>query len=254
MKNGKHHLTCWDLKVISSFDKAELCCMTKARTDAALRLKNKINMLYGWLRKYNKRYAYSEEMYSYTKLDGLWPWTWRDEPCPHQRSYNRAKHRNHHKEQVSRTSPTPCNERRLYQSDKEIKEIKQFHGYLLIFFDDLYKKHYMLSKLCDESSKDLSTHPIKYSYMPILKGENIITVEIGCEISTISKFLTTQYHDILSLSRITYPCIINAFLVASSVRMFSFCWLIFSASCLIKSFKSMVIKISFKHCYCSFSC
>ena len=55
----------------------------------------------------------------------------------------------------------------------------------------------MLSKLCDESSKDLSTHPIKYSYMPILNGENIIAVEIGCEISTISKFLTTQYHDIL---------------------------------------------------------
>lgn len=55
----------------------------------------------------------------------------------------------------------------------------------------------MLSKLCDESSMDLSTHPIKYSYMPILKGENIIAVEIGCEISTISKFLTTQYHDIL---------------------------------------------------------
>lgn len=55
----------------------------------------------------------------------------------------------------------------------------------------------MLSKLCYESSKDLSTHPIKYSYMPILKGENIIAVEIGCEIITISKFLTTQYHDIL---------------------------------------------------------
>lgn len=169
--------------------------MTKARTDAALRLKNKINTLYGWLRKYNKRYAYSEEMYSYTELNGLCPWTWRDEPCPHQRSYNRAKHRNHHKEQVSRTSPTPCNERRLYQRDKEINEIKQFHGYLLIFFDDLYKKHYMLSKLCDESSKDLSTHPIKYSYMPILNGENIIAVEIGCEISTISKFLTTQYYE-----------------------------------------------------------
>ena len=162
-------------------------------------------------------------MHSYTELDGLWSWTWRDKPCPHQRSYNRAKHRNHHKEQVSGTSPTPCNERRLYQCDKEINEIKQFHGYMLIFFDDLYKKHYMLSKLCDESSKDLSTHPIKYSYMPILKGANIITVEIGCEISTISKFLTTQYHDILSLSRITYPSIINAFLVASSVRMFSFC-------------------------------
>lgn len=46
----------------------------------------------------------------------------------------------------------------------------------------------MLSKLCYESSKDLSTHPIKYSYMAILKGENIIAVEIGCEISTISKF------------------------------------------------------------------
>lgn len=193
-------------------------------------------------------------MHSYTKLNGLWPWTWRDEPCPHQRSYNRANHRNHHKEQVSGTPPTPCNERRLYQRDKEINEIKQFHGYLLIFFDDLYKKHYMLSKLCYENSKDLSTHPINYSYMAIQKGENIIAVEIGCEISTISKFLTTQYHDILSLSRITHLGIINAFLVASSVRMFSFCWLIFSASCLIKSFKSMVIKISFKHCYCSFSC
>lgn len=167
MKNGKHHLTCWDLKVISSFDKAELCCMTKARTDAALRLKNKINTLYGWLRKYNKRYAYCEKMDVYTKLDGLWPWTWRDEPCPHQRSYNRAKHRNHHKEQVSRTSLTPCNERRLYQRDKEINEIKQFHGYLLIFFDNLYKKHYMLSRLCYENSKDLSTHPTKYSYMLI---------------------------------------------------------------------------------------
>ena len=81
----------------------------------------------------------------------------------------------------------------------------------------------MLSKLCYESSKDLSTHPIKYSYMPIQKGENIIAVEISCEISTISKFLTTQYHDILSLSRTTYPSIINAFLVASSVKMFSFC-------------------------------
>lgn len=81
-------------------------------------------MLYGWLRKYNKRYAYCEKMDVYTKLDGLWTWTWRDEPCPHQRSYNRAKHRNHHKEQVSRTSPTPCNERRLYQRDKEINEIK----------------------------------------------------------------------------------------------------------------------------------
>lgn len=81
----------------------------------------------------------------------------------------------------------------------------------------------MLSKLCDESSKDLSTHPIKYSYMAILKGENIIAVEIGCEISTTSKFLTTQYHDILSLSRTTHPGIINAFLVASSVKMFSFC-------------------------------
>ena len=81
----------------------------------------------------------------------------------------------------------------------------------------------MLSKLCYENSKDLSTHPINYSYMAIQKGENIIAVEIGCEISTISKFLTTQYHDILSLSRITYPSIINAFLVASSVRMFSFC-------------------------------
>ena len=81
----------------------------------------------------------------------------------------------------------------------------------------------MLSKLCDESSKDLSTHPIKYSYMPILKGENIIAVEICCEISTISKFLTTQYHDILSLSPITHLGITNVFLVASSVRMFSFC-------------------------------
>jgi len=68
---------------------------------------------------------------------------------------------------------------------------------LLIFFDDLYKKHYMLSKLCYENSKDLSTHPIKYNYMPIQKSENIIAVEISCEISTISKFLTTQYHDIL---------------------------------------------------------
>lgn len=68
---------------------------------------------------------------------------------------------------------------------------------MLIFFDDLYKKHYMLSKLCYENSKDLSTHPINYSYMPIQKGENIIAVEIGCEIRTISKFLTTQYHDIL---------------------------------------------------------
>lgn len=55
----------------------------------------------------------------------------------------------------------------------------------------------MLSKLCYESSKDLSTHPINYSYMAIQKGENIIAVEIGCEISTISKFLTTQYYDIL---------------------------------------------------------
>lgn len=81
----------------------------------------------------------------------------------------------------------------------------------------------MLPKLCYENSKDLSTHPIKYNYMPIQKGGNIIAVEISCEISTISKFLTTQYHDILSLSRITYLGIINAFLVASSVRMFSFC-------------------------------
>lgn len=53
----------------------------------------------------------------------------------------------------------------------------------------------MLSMLCYENSKDLSTHPIKYSYMLIKKGENIIAVEIGCEISTISKFLTTQYHE-----------------------------------------------------------
>ena len=81
----------------------------------------------------------------------------------------------------------------------------------------------MLYKLCYESSKDLSTHPTNYIYMPIQKGENIIAVEISYKISTISKFLTTQYHDILSLSRITYPSIINAFLVASSVRMFSFC-------------------------------
>ena len=55
----------------------------------------------------------------------------------------------------------------------------------------------MLYKLCYESSKDLSTHPTNYIYMPIQKGENIIAVEISCEISTISKFLTTQYHDIL---------------------------------------------------------
>ena len=53
----------------------------------------------------------------------------------------------------------------------------------------------MMSKLCYENSKDLSTHPIKYNYMPIQKGENIIAVEISCEISTISKFLTTQYYE-----------------------------------------------------------
>lgn len=55
----------------------------------------------------------------------------------------------------------------------------------------------MLSKLYLGNSRGLSTHPIKYNYMPIQKGENIIAVEISCEISSISKFLTTQYHDIL---------------------------------------------------------
>lgn len=68
---------------------------------------------------------------------------------------------------------------------------------MLIFFDDLYKKHYMLPKLYQRNSRGFSTHPIKYNYMPIQKGENIIAVEISCEISTISKLLTTQYHDIL---------------------------------------------------------
>ena len=53
----------------------------------------------------------------------------------------------------------------------------------------------MLSKLCYENSRDFPTHPIKYSYMLIKKGENIKAAAIGYKIRTVSKFLTTQYHE-----------------------------------------------------------